>query len=200
MITNRSPRPDVVSAAMRSPAPRQVVERWHRDGRVTLHSSVPSILIYSVSSLLVILMAVHLARMPGDKSNVWVAVPAIVAFLLATGPTAVRLVVPWRRVVVDREGLVVLGRRLLWRDIEWFSTDAYVSRTSLPFVTVQVGEEVAATWGGSWWSGLVRQRAVSHPGEIALPYRLSISAEPLAAALQTILTESRSGVRGSGIY
>lgn len=200
MIANRSPRPDVVSAAMRSPAPRRVVERWRRDGRVALHSSIPSVLAYSVSSLLVVALAVMLARLPGDKSGLWVGLVVCGAFVLVTGPTAIRLVVPWTRVVVDREGLVVLGRRLPWSAIEWFSTDALVSRTSLPFVTVQVGEEVAATWGGSRWSGLVRQRAVSHPGEIALPYRLSLSAEPLAAALQTILAESRTGVRGSGIY
>lgn len=70
-------------------------------------------------------------------------VPVFGAFLLVTGSTALRLVLPWNRVVVDREGVVVLGRRLPWRDIDWFATDAYVSRTSLPFVTVQVGEEAA---------------------------------------------------------
>lgn len=67
MIASRSPRPDVVNATMQSPAARQVVDRWRRDGRVALHSSVLSMLAYTVSSLLVILLTVVLARMPGDR-------------------------------------------------------------------------------------------------------------------------------------
>lgn len=205
MIADRSPRPDVVSAAMRAPAARRVVERWQRDGRVSLHSSVPSILAYSVSSLLVIGVAVTLARMPGDKGGLGVGLIVFGAFVLVAGTIAVRLVVPWTRVIVDRDGFLVLGRRLLWSDIRWFDTDtdAYVSRTSLPFVTAQVGEGVAAAWaesGRSRWSRLARQPVVSHPGEVALPYRLGVRAEPLAAALQTILAEQRSGLRRPGAY
>ncbi|MCU1537460.1 MAG: hypothetical protein JWP82_1811 [Humibacillus sp.] len=190
---------------MRAPAARRVVERWQRDGRVSLHSSVPSILAYSVSSLLVIGVAVTLARMPGDKGGLGVGLIVFGAFVLVAGTIAVRLVVPWTRVIVDRDGFLVLGRRLLWSDIRWFDTDtdAYVSRTSLPFVTAQVGEGVAAAWaesGRSRWSRLARQPVVSHPGEVALPYRLGVRAEPLAAALQTILAEQRSGLRRPGAY
>lgn len=197
MIADRAPRPDVVSAGMRSRAAQRIVERYRRDGRVTVHTAPGWLTFFWAVSLLLAWCIVWFATTDGPADARGFGVGACCIFLLFFGWTAIRLVAPWNRVVVDREGLVVLGRRLPWRDIEWFATDAYVSRVSLPFVTVQVGEDSAATWGGSWWSGLMRQRTVHHPGEIALPYRLSPNAETLAAILQTLLTESRGDVTGA---
>ncbi|MEU4392074.1 hypothetical protein [Kribbella sp. NPDC023855] len=160
------------------PAAERLVDTFRRTGSVELVTSRKAIAGIVACALPFVAMIGYSFTSPNPRMPI--AIGAVFAGpLLGVAIWITRLLVPRVRVVVDGNGLVVRGKRVLWAEISEFRVGIVQSRATYTFVVAE------------------RTGPDGHPiPPLNLPLLLSPNATQLKAALDVLLAERHAAARG----